>query len=686
MLPAEREQASFGISELRSIMCAGNDVRREKEKLFSGAPFDDTANDVFLSYQDLFVKKSERSAAAIQIMRGNPQFMADYIEKKEPIQAMSSTSGIEMHFIMFLTYIETQGTPEQIEKWAPRARRGDFFGAYAQTELGHGSNVRALETTATLDLKTREWVIHSPYLSSMKFWPTGMYGCTHGMVFAQTIIKGRDYGLNGFLVQFRDDTGNLMAGVEVGEVGPKLSGECVNLGYARFTHVRVPHDHLFARGVSVDPDGTYRGGSPKLARFKYISMMESRAGLVTVAAQSLAKAATIAVRYSCVRCQGFKDSKSANASEEGEHTVMDYQFQQYRLFKALALAYTFHWSGKFVDDYLQRVKSAITQVATTHGRSSDVDAASEELPDLHATLAGLKATCTVWAHNLMEDCRKACGGQGFLLSNGLAEMTRTFSEHVTAEGEQVILSLQVARFLIKAIAAVNAGQPLKSSSAKYLSEALLSAITPEYFTGGSIHQSLELLRDRSARFARELHAAFTAEERVGRTFDEALNSNAVLSYKASECHSLYIMAKNFVDAIESSIPDQNVRAAMERLFELMVMQQVVENPGDWIDLLDSKLVAHARARVAVLLVDIRPDAVALVDGFGISDEQLNKSSTLGRYDGNVYEAIYAEARRCPLNQNSKMVGWEKFEPVLDLNILREGMRIQRQGEEVTSKL
>jgi hypothetical protein len=38
----------------------------------------------------------------------------------------------------------------------------------AQTELGHGSNVQGLETTATFDPKTDELVIHSPTLTSSK--------------------------------------------------------------------------------------------------------------------------------------------------------------------------------------------------------------------------------------------------------------------------------------------------------------------------------------------------------------------------------------------------------------------------------------------------------------------------------------------------------------------------------------
>ena len=43
-----------------------------------------------------------------------------------------------------------------------------IIGCYAQTELGHGSNVQGLETTATFDPQTDEFIINSPTLTSSK--------------------------------------------------------------------------------------------------------------------------------------------------------------------------------------------------------------------------------------------------------------------------------------------------------------------------------------------------------------------------------------------------------------------------------------------------------------------------------------------------------------------------------------
>mgnify|MGYP003767702083 FL=1 len=42
-------------------------------------------------------------------------------------------------------------TDQQRAKWEPLTRKGVILGSYAQTELGHGSDVVGLETTATFD-------------------------------------------------------------------------------------------------------------------------------------------------------------------------------------------------------------------------------------------------------------------------------------------------------------------------------------------------------------------------------------------------------------------------------------------------------------------------------------------------------------------------------------------------------
>lgn len=48
------------------------------------------------------------------------------------------------------------------------------------------------------------------------------------------------------------------------------------------------------------------------------------------------------------------------------------------------------------------------------------------------------------------------------------------------------------------------------------------------------------------------------------------------------------------------------------------------------------------------LAAMRPNAVGIVDSFDIPDMVLG--SALGAYDGNVYERLFEEAKKSPLNQ------------------------------------
>ena len=55
-----------------------------------------------------------------------------------------------------------------------------------------------------------------------------------------------------------------------------------------------------------------------------------------------------------------------------------------------------------------------------------------------------------------------------------------------------------------------------------------------------------------------------------------------------------------------------------------------------------------RARLTSLLADLRPNAVALVDAFDFPDAVLD--SVLGRWDGQVYQALYDFALDSSMNE------------------------------------
>jgi acyl-CoA oxidase len=59
-------------------------------------------------------------------------------------------------------------------------------------------------------------------------------------------------------------------------------------------------------------------------------------------------------------------------------------------------------------------------------------------------------------------------------------------------------------------------------------------------------------------------------------------------------------------------------------------------------------VERLQRRLENLLRFFRTSAIGIVDGFDFSDQILD--STLGSYDGNVYERLFEAAKKSPLNQ------------------------------------
>ena len=60
-----------------------------------------------------------------------------------------------------------------------------IIGTYAQTEIGHGTDVSGMLTTATFDKETDQFIIDTPDIKATKWWP-GELGnfATHAIVIA----------------------------------------------------------------------------------------------------------------------------------------------------------------------------------------------------------------------------------------------------------------------------------------------------------------------------------------------------------------------------------------------------------------------------------------------------------------------------------------------------------------------
>lgn len=182
-----------------------------------------------------------------------------------------------MTTIMFEPTIHLQASNGQKQKWLPLSETGQIIGAYVSTELGHGSFVRGMETTATYDEKTDEFIINSPTVSSTKFWPGASgFSCTHAIVTARLTIRGKDYGPHFFMVQFRRlEDGTPLPGITSGDIGLKMGYNGTCNGYTRFENVRIPREDMLSKHAQVDRCGNYKGSQPPQVAHATLLMVRS---------------------------------------------------------------------------------------------------------------------------------------------------------------------------------------------------------------------------------------------------------------------------------------------------------------------------------------------------------------------------------------------------------------------------
>lgn len=132
-------------------------------------------------------------------------------------------------------------------------------GCFAMTEIGHGSNVLGIQTTATYDKETDSFIIDSPTLRSQKFFiGNAANDAQIAVVFAQLILPdGTEAGVNAFVVPIRNEDGSPVPGVEIIDCGDKLGMQGVDNGGLRFRQVRIPRSFHLNKLSEVDREGNY---------------------------------------------------------------------------------------------------------------------------------------------------------------------------------------------------------------------------------------------------------------------------------------------------------------------------------------------------------------------------------------------------------------------------------------------
>lgn len=133
------------------------------------------------------------------------------------------------------------------------------------------------------------------------------------------------------------------------------------------------------------------------------------------------------------------------------------------------------------------------------------------------------------------------------------------------------------------------------------------------------------------------------------------NSLLVDFWRLSTAHSQYLVVKSFHDAVHSTniVCELGEETAMLmcKLFRLYALHTLEREVSEFFSssAVTVRQIQLARTKAVMkLLEEIRPHAVRLVDAWRFPDWQLD--SSLGRYDGKVYEDLFKRASELnPLN-------------------------------------
>lgn len=646
----ERKNATFDVEKLTFILDGGPEKtrrRREIESLVFSDPDFKEEDPNFLSRSERYDQAVRKSAQMILKLReygiADPEEIYQYKRCVHP----DRPEPLDLHLGMFLPTLLNQATPEQMDRFFMPAWTLKIIGTYAQTEMGHGTHLRGLETTATYDPATQEFVLNSPTVSSIKWWPGGLGKTSnHAIVLAQLYTLGNCHGLHAFIVPIRDMNTHLpLPGIVVGDIGPKFGFNEVDNGFLKLENVRIPRENMLMKYAKVAPDGAYV--QPPSTKLTYGTMVFIRSMIVAESARALAKSSTIAIRYSAVRHQ------SEIRPGEPEPQILDYQTQQYKLFPLLATAYAFTFVGQYMGQTYHRITEDINQ-----GDFS-------EMPELHALSAGLKAFTSWEATSAIEVCRMSCGGHGYSRSSALPDIYVEFTPTCTYEGENTVMMLQTARYLVKSYKQAKAGQQL-SGIVSYLNEADVRRVQPQPVAArptvvdiNDLTSLTEVYKLRAAILVELAAKSIQQELQRRKSQEDAWNNSAIDLVRASNAHCHYVVVKLFTDKL-GEVADTAVHSVLSTLALLYTLYGITKNSGDFLQagLLSVPQVMQISSRIKELLAQLRPNAVALVDAFDVHDKKLN--SVLGRYDGNVYEHMFEWARKSPLNATEVHESFHKY--------------------------
>lgn len=524
--------------------------------------------------------------------------------------------------------IANLGDAETRKKYLPGVMSLDLLGCFAMTEIGGGSDVQNLETTATFDNETGEFVINCPTPSAEKAYignaaRDGRMAATFAQLI--TIEDGEElrHGVHCLLVPIRDEAGNDLPGVTTTDHGHKGGLLGVDNGRIWFDNVRVPREALLNRFGSVDEQGRY--SSPidsKGARFFTMlgTLIRGRVSVGAAAGASARTALALATRYSLIRRQ-FDHPETGKGIP-----LLEYREHQRRLMPRIARAYA----------YAVAQNAIVAELAEFEKNPDAFDEVRRREMETHA--AGIKATVTGFANDTITEARLACGGAGYMAENLLTEMRKDCDVFSTFEGDNVVLTQLVGKELMGAYAAefgdmdqretvafaINtvADVVQEKTRASTLWQKVVDAVTDREHTDILDRgNQLELLVDREEHLletvARRLRKA---QGQDGSAAFKVFNSAQDHLLQAGRAHMDSWVFARFAEAIDAC-EDPEAKEVLGMLCDLYVLDIVDQDKGWFLEhnRLTTERTKAATAARNRLCTKLAGRARTLVDAFAVPE-------------------------------------------------------------------
>jgi acyl-CoA oxidase len=520
--------------------------------------------------------------------------------------------------------VENLGTERHHEAYVKKIIDLELLGCFAMTETGHGSDVQSLETSATYDAETEEFVIHSETPTARKDYIGGAAETARvAAVFAQLITtedgKLANQGVHCLLVPIRDDEGNDLPGVTTSDCQYKGGLPGVDNGRIMFDHVRVPRVNLLNKYGDVAPDGTYSSPieNPNRRFFTMIgTLIRGRITVAGSAGNAARVALDIATRYALERRQ------FSAPDDEGEVLIMDYLVHQRRLFPLIARSYA-----------LQFAQNEL--VSKCHDLQTSDVADAEEQRELESRAAGLKAANTWHASRAIQEAREACGGAGYMAENRLIALRGDTDVFTTFEGDNHVLTQLVAKELLTAYAddikgmspvewvrfAANAvgDRVMKRTAAETIMQRIIDARQDNEEEGSLFNRGTQvtMFEDREQYLISSVARRLQGKAKEMSAFD-AFNAVQDHVLHAATAHIDRIVLEAFVAGIDACENDE-ARELLGIVCDLYALS-VIEDDKAWY--VEHRYLSTERAKAVTRGINdrcraLRPHAKTLVDGFGI---------------------------------------------------------------------